>query len=260
MYESQYAVKTSPESGVPKERGTGVRSGWVLAVVAAAASALVPGVLANDQVPAGFSASRYARLWERNPFTLVTPAAPQATPSVFEKLALVSWFRAGKDTVVFVQNTETNEVQKITTTPNAQGLRLVEIHPSSNPQGAEVVLADNAQQGTIRFRMDAQPAVGTPGVQGAPPGVAGQPVQPGAPGQPGVPVQPGQGRNFPPYNAGAVANQTLNTMPPGQGAGNPGAYPRGPTVNDYRRRRVLPTPNYSAPSPPQVNPNGVRAQ
>jgi hypothetical protein len=258
---SQPAANAWPEPRLPEERRTGIRSGGFLALMAIAAAAIAPGTLAADQLPSGFSASRYAHLWERNPFTLVTPAASQAAPSAFDKLALVSWFRAGKKVVVFVQNTETNEVQKITTNPNAQGLRLVEVRPNSNPQAVEAVLADNSQQGTVRFRLDVQPAGGTPGVPGAPPGVAGQPGQPGMPVQnqvnAGVPPQPGAGRNFPPYNAGAVTNQALNGVPPGQGAGNPGNYPRVPNVNDYRRRRVLPTPGYN---PPQAGPNNAPAQ
>jgi hypothetical protein len=265
MCKSQPARKTWPEPRLPEHR-TGVRPGRAVALVAIIALAFGPGALANDQVPSGFSASRYTHLWERNPFTLVTPAAPQAVVSAFDKLALVSWFRAGNKGVVFVQNTETNEVQKITTTPNAQGLHLVEIRPNPNPRAVEAVIADNTQQGAIRFRLDVQPAGGTPGVPGAPPGVAGQPLPPGVAGpnqgtagvppQPGVPAQPGIGRNFPPYNAGAVANQTLNGVPPGQ-VGNPGNYPRVPNANDYRRRRVLPTPGYSQP---QVGPNNAPAQ
>lgn len=268
MCKSQPCRKTWPEPRRPEHRA-GVRSGRAVALAAVVASTFVPGALTNDQVPSGFSANRYTHLWERNPFTLVTPAAPQAAASVFDKLALVSWFQAGKKAVVFVQNTETNEVQKITTSPNAQGLRLVEIRPNPNPQAVEAVLADNTRQGAVRFRLDVQPAGGPPGVAGAPPGVAGQPLPPGVPGreqgttgvppQPGGPMQPGANRNFPPYNAGAVANQTLNGMPPGQqGLGNPGAYPRVPSANDYRRRRVLPTPSYN--SPPQVAPNNAQAQ
>jgi hypothetical protein len=260
----QSPARTRPDPRLPRQR-TGVPSGWVLALAAVTLSSpFTAGALANDQVPAGFSASRYAHLWERNPFTLVTPATPQPTASVFDKLALVSWFQAGKEAVVFVQNTDSNEVQKITTNPNGQGLRLVEVRPNPNPQAVEAVIADNARQGTVRFRLDVQP----PGVAvpGAPPGVAGQPGPPGVPGrdqgtagvqmQPGVP-QPGAGRNFPGYNAGTVTNQALNGAPPGQGAANPGGYPRVPTATDYRRRRVVPTPGYS---PPQVDPNNARAQ
>lgn len=254
---SQPPRKSRPEPRLPERRTGVLRFGRALALVGVMASACASGALANDQVPVGFSASRYAHLWERNPFTLVTPAAPQAAPSAFDKLALVSWFRAGKKVVVFVQNTETNEVQKITTSPNAQGLRLVDIHPNSNPKAVEAVLADNSQQGTVRFRLDVQPAVGTPGVPGAPPGVAGPGLPPGVQGTAGVPQPPGVGRNFPPYNAGAVANQALNGAPPGPGVANPGGNPRVPAANDYRRRRVLATPAYS---PPQVAPNNAQAQ
>jgi len=253
------ARKTWPEPRAPARRKN-ARSSRAIALAALGALAVVPGALANDQVPAGFSVDRYTHIWERNPFTLVTPAAPQAAPSAFEKLALVSWFRAGKKAMVFVQNTETNEIQKVTTSPNAQGLRLVEIHPGSDPQAVEAVIADDSQQGAVKFRLDVQPAAGTPGV----PGVAGPPLAPGVPGQqgvpgipqqPGVPGPPGVGRNFPRYNAGAVTNQTLNGAPPGQGRVNAGTFPRVPPVaNDYRRRRVLPTPSLS---PAPVEPNNA---
>src|SRR5271165_1477837 len=40
-----------------------------------------PATVANDahagaEIPTGFKLERYARVWERNPFTLVTPTAP----------------------------------------------------------------------------------------------------------------------------------------------------------------------------------------
>ena len=65
---------------------------------------------ADDGIPIGFKANRYSHLWERNPFTLVTPASSQARPSAFDKLVLVGWL---KD-VIFFQNTETNDTQEIT--------------------------------------------------------------------------------------------------------------------------------------------------
>jgi hypothetical protein len=245
----------TPKTWTEPQRLTGAPSGRPICLAAVAAMAFVPWAIANDQVPAGFSPERYAHLWERNPFTLVTPASPQAAASVFDKLALVSWFQAGKNAVVFVQNTETNEVQKITTNPNAQGLRLLELHPNPNPQAVEVVIADNTQRGPVRFRLDVQNAGGTPGVPGMA-GVPGAPLPNGVPGReqgaPAVPPpQPGIGPNFPPYNAGAVMNQTLNGVP-GQGRLNPANRPRVPSATDYRRRRVLPTPSYS---PPQAEPN-----
>src|SRR5271166_254509 len=43
-----------------------------------------PATVANDahdgaEIPTGFKLERYARVWERNPFTLVTPTAPKCS-------------------------------------------------------------------------------------------------------------------------------------------------------------------------------------
>jgi hypothetical protein len=37
---------------------------------------------ADDRIPVGFKTNRYSHLWERDPFTLVAQAMPQATVSV----------------------------------------------------------------------------------------------------------------------------------------------------------------------------------
>src|SRR4029077_17200986 len=47
-------------------------------------------VRADDPLPTGYKADRYRTLWERNPFTLVTPAV-QTQPQAFSNLAVVSW-------------------------------------------------------------------------------------------------------------------------------------------------------------------------
>ena len=52
------------------------------------------GALAQD-IPSGFKIDRYAQVWEHNPFTLMKPAAPERTPSAFEKLFLASWMKNG---------------------------------------------------------------------------------------------------------------------------------------------------------------------
>src|SRR6201987_4025311 len=67
----------------------------------------------DDTLPKGFDVARYQQLWERNPFTLVTPSLG-GPESPFSKLILVNWLHdKGKDIWV-VQDTETNEVKKIT--------------------------------------------------------------------------------------------------------------------------------------------------
>jgi len=109
---------------------------------------------ADDQIPVRFNPARYSHLWERNPFTLVAPATQQAQPSVFDKLVLVSWLKdAGKD-VIFVQNTETNDTQKITPEPNKDNFRIIEIHPNDNPKLVEAVISNGNEKGTVKFRFD----------------------------------------------------------------------------------------------------------
>lgn len=109
---------------------------------------------ASDDIPVGYKADRYQQIWERNPFTIVTPVAQRTQPSVFDKLVLLSWLNDRGTDVVFVQNTETNEVQKITKEPNANNFRLVAIHKAADPKNEEVLIANRAEQGSVKFRLD----------------------------------------------------------------------------------------------------------
>jgi hypothetical protein len=100
-----------------------------------------------------------------DPRTFVPPAVPQPTQTAakstqttpraqagaFGNLALVSWLEdAGKD-VIYVQNTETNDIQKITSQPNLDNFRIVELHPNADPKLFEAVISNGSQQGPVRF-------------------------------------------------------------------------------------------------------------
>jgi hypothetical protein len=74
-------------------------------------------------------------------------------PSILEKLVLVSWLDDAGKIVIFVQNTETNDVQRITTEPNKDNFRLVEIHPNADPKLFEAVIANGSEKGPVRFRL-----------------------------------------------------------------------------------------------------------
>jgi hypothetical protein len=77
---------------------------------------------------------------------------PPAQAGPFGNLVLVSWLEdAGKD-VIYVQNTETNDVQKITSEPNLDHFRIVELHPNADPKLFEAVISNGSQQGAVRFR------------------------------------------------------------------------------------------------------------
>jgi hypothetical protein len=57
----------------------------------------------GQQLPSGFKIERYAPVWERNPFTLVTPAPAEKHVSAFDNLFLASWLKDGSKEVVLVQ-------------------------------------------------------------------------------------------------------------------------------------------------------------
>jgi hypothetical protein len=81
-----------------------------------------------------------------------TQTRPQAQAGAFGNLVLVSWLQdAGKD-VIYVQNTETNDVQKITSEPNLDNFRIVELHANADPKLFEAVISNGSQQGPVRFR------------------------------------------------------------------------------------------------------------
>ena len=91
------------------------------------------------------SSATYSNGCKRNSET------PQARAGAFGNLVLVSWLEdAGKD-VIYVQNTETNDVQKITSEPNLDNFRIVELHPNADPKLFEAVISNGSQQGPVRF-------------------------------------------------------------------------------------------------------------
>jgi hypothetical protein len=80
-----------------------------------------------------------------------TQRRPQAQAGPFGNLVLVSWLQnAGKD-VIYVQNTDTNEVEKITSESNLDNFRLVELHPNADPKLSEAVISNGSQKGPVRF-------------------------------------------------------------------------------------------------------------
>jgi hypothetical protein len=217
---------------------------------------------ADDEVPAGFKADRYQKVWERNPFTLVTPVTTQAQPTVFDKLILLSWLNDGGQDVVFVQNTETNEVQKITKDPNSNNLRLIALHRDADPKKADAILANGAEQGSVKFRLE-MPTAGPQVAGGQPPpgGVAGR--VPGMPGQPGMPRQMQMQQNAQQAMQQAARPGTAQ-LAPGAAPMQPenGAMP--PRASEVRRKRITPPPPneqpVGAPVPNQSPSNQAQVQ
>jgi hypothetical protein len=92
----------------------------------------------------------------RDPFldkSVTTTIMAAYKPSVIDKLVLLSWLNEAGQTVIYVQNTDTNEVEKITSEPNKDNLRIVEIHPNADPKLFEAVISDGSVQGAVKFRL-----------------------------------------------------------------------------------------------------------
>jgi hypothetical protein len=94
-----------------------------------------------------------------SPGTQAAPATVQAAPAVppvpagpSPKFVLVSWLNfSGKD-VLYVKNTETNQVEKITSEPNRDNFRIVAVHPNEDPQEFEAIISNGSEQIPVRFR------------------------------------------------------------------------------------------------------------
>jgi hypothetical protein len=81
------------------------------------------------------------------------PTAPEIRPQTgaVDKLILVSWLKEEGRDVIYVQNTQTNDVQKITSEPNLDHFRIVEVHPNSDPRQFEAVISNGSEQIPVRF-------------------------------------------------------------------------------------------------------------
>jgi hypothetical protein len=250
---------------MPRNLKSRLRLGKLLAATLLLAASC-SSALASDDIPSGFQPDRYQSVWIRNPFTLVTPVVEHVQPKFFDKLILVSWLNDGGKDVVLVENSETNELEKVTKEPNEHHLRLLSVHRDADPGKEEVVLSDGNEQGSIRFRTDmgassGQSQVGdpaaAPGAVVQNPGVQ-QPVQPGVPRQvqrfkngqpmPGVHPSPQPAQQLP-----------MPQLPQTQAATTMSA----PRASEVRRKRITAppvaeqpvgeqTPGQNAPTQPQT--------
>jgi hypothetical protein len=224
----------------------------------AAFAALSSLLHAEGQIPAGFKAERYARLWERNPFTLVTPVSPTARSSAFDKLYMSSWMKDGGQVVMFVQNSETNEVEKITAQPNQKGVRLIAMHLNPDPKLVEAVLSDGKEQGIVRFRFDIQPPAGQTALEPARVPKSGANTERGNGGEKNQPKTIGDtGRWSPPHGQhGGFAATAQGSQPSAQRGpqGVPPAHmedgqtPAPPAQASWPKYRPVPDP-----TPEQTN-------
>jgi hypothetical protein len=81
----------------------------------------------------------------------VAAASPGQRNDSLPKRILLSWFKEGGKEVALVEDTELKRVERVTTEPNSDHLRIVEVHSDINPQLSAVVISDGQKQETVRF-------------------------------------------------------------------------------------------------------------
>lgn len=105
-----------------------------------------------DKTGKGFSISDSAAPTQPSqPAVKTVPAATQVRAGAFGNLVLVSWLKDDGKDVIFVQNTETHQVQRITSKANKDNLRLVEVHPNTDLSDFEAIVSNGSEQGTVGF-------------------------------------------------------------------------------------------------------------
>src|ERR1700730_19125139 len=104
----------------------------------------------------------------RDPFldkSVKTTVMGEYKANVLDKLVLVSWLDDAGKIVIFVQNTDTNDVQKVTSEPNKDHFRILEVHPNADPKLFEAVISNGSEKGPVRFRLapsNRSPQIGPP--------------------------------------------------------------------------------------------------
>jgi hypothetical protein len=84
-----------------------------------------------------------------DPVKLFTPD-PNTHGGTFANLILVGWLNDGGNYVVFVQNTETKKLQKVTSEPNKDHFRIIELRQNADPKLVEAVISNGTDQGTVK--------------------------------------------------------------------------------------------------------------
>ena len=84
-----------------------------------------------------------------DPVKVVTPD-PTSQGGTFANLILVGWLNDAGNDVIFVQNTETKKLQKVTAEPNKDHFRIIEFRQNADPKLVEAVISNGTEQGTVK--------------------------------------------------------------------------------------------------------------
>jgi hypothetical protein len=80
------------------------------------------------------------------------PASVRTGAGPFGKFIIVSCLQDGGKSVITIKNVETNAVQRVTSQPNIDHFRIVEIHPNADLRQFEAIISNGSDQGPVRFQ------------------------------------------------------------------------------------------------------------
>ncbi|HYY29399.1 MAG TPA: hypothetical protein VE860_15730 [Chthoniobacterales bacterium] len=108
---------------------------------------------ANEQQSAGAQTPKAVSPVAQQPAPAAAQrSASQAPPGNSDRYVLVTWLNDGGKDIIYVQDTVTNQVQKVTSEPNRNNFRIVEVHPNSDPEQFEAIISNGSAQIPVRFR------------------------------------------------------------------------------------------------------------
>lgn len=135
--------------------------------------ALASFAFAEPAIPAGYKADRYARIWQKSPFTVASVVAePAATQTgLADAYTLVGLATAAGKPIVTLLDNASQQVQLVTDKTKQEGeLHVVKFINDIDPAKVEVTLQKGSESGVLKFSLNTTPAIPPP------PGEGGTPV------------------------------------------------------------------------------------
>ncbi|HEY5892728.1 MAG TPA: hypothetical protein VIT91_05800 [Chthoniobacterales bacterium] len=162
-------------------------------------AALAPLAFGDDVVPQGHKPDRYARVWQKSPFTVASVVAqPAATETgLADAYTLVGLATAGGKPIVTLLDNASQQSQLVTDKIKQEGdIRVVKFVNDIDPAKVEVTLQKGGETGVLKFNLNT--SVAAPSFVGEggqpPPNLPNPPRPPNIP----APIAPNIVRRQPP--------------------------------------------------------------
>lgn len=134
-------------------------------------------------LPQSYPISRYEPLWKHNPFT-VSSVSEQSNAGFAQQLVLTGYGKIGSKEYITVFNRQTQERQFLSTTPNAQDMKLVSVQVNPVALKTTATIQKGSETSVLQF----DPTISAPAASAQPNAVPAPMVN--NPGNPVAPIGP----------------------------------------------------------------------